>query len=335
MRIHTFHRAAPGLWSCLNAGCRLDRPVDWPFGAIHHRAADICACGAPLFEILSCAACGEAYLNAQETSANRLVQPPQGRSVDDFALDADRDADEIEENDEDAEPAPVILGERKLIGVNAHRGLRWLCVEQTSGQVFDHDEPGTVRLPSYDYLEPHYCPACNTQAAPGGDLIRPIRFAAPFILGSATPILLEGAARAPDADNPDHWIHDVAPPASGRQLLSFTDSRQGTARLSAKLQVASERNFIRTFVYHVIQHALTTASDPAQLAVLDTRIAKLEAVAGDDQELGDMLKDLQDQRSRLANAGLAGISWSQIADQLAERAEVRVWMKGSLVEARL
>lgn len=327
MRVHSFHRAAPGLWSCLNSQCHLQRPTNWPFGAIHHQAADVCRCGAPLFEVLSCAACGEAYLSVQETSADRLVRPLTGRSIDDFALDVDRDTDDADGADEDAEPVVLVRGDRRLIAISDHRGpMRYLWVEEETGRVHDHEEPGLRRLSAYDYVEPHYCPACNTQALPGGDLLRPIRFAAPFILGTATPILLEGAARAPNADDPDRWSHEVAPPFAGRQLLSFTDSRQGTARLSAKLQVASERNFVRAFIYHAVQDALAAGADPALIAQKDQELLALEPHAGTSEVIDGMLSNLRKERQALADAGLAGIPWARMVDLLSERPEVRVWM---------
>lgn len=328
MRVHSFHRAAPGLWSCLNSKCHLPRPANWPFGSIHHQAAEVCRCNAPLFEVLSCAACGEAYLSVQETSSDRLVRPLTGRSVDDFALDADRDTDEAQDGDDDAEPvAPVERGDRRLISVADHRGpMRYLWVEEETGQVHDREAPGLTRLSAYDYVEPHFCPACSTQALPGGDLLRPIKFAAPFILGTATPILLDGAARAPNADDPDRWTREVAPPVGGRQLLSFTDSRQGTARLSAKLQVASERNFVRTFIYHAVQDALATGADPGEIEKKDREIAALQPLAGSNDTIDQMLSDRQKERQALLDAGLAGIPWPRLVDQLAERPEVWAWM---------
>ncbi|HEY3798534.1 MAG TPA: DEAD/DEAH box helicase [Caulobacteraceae bacterium] len=327
LRVHSFHRAAPGLWSCLDPACSQPRPVDWPFGAIHHEIADRCRCGAPLFEIVSCAECGEPYLDAQETSATRLARPPRGPGVDDFALDADRDIGEADGDDDAA--APETAGERKLIALKPHGGaMRWLFAEGHTGQVHDKaDAEGLTRLPAYDHLAPHVCPACQTRAQPGADLIRPIRFGAPFILGTATPVLLEGAARAPEADDPERWTQSAAPPVMGRQLLSFTDSRQGTARLSAKLQIASERNFVRAFVYHAVQDQLATNADPAAIAEIDAAIAALEPGAANSQVFAGLLEQQRKSRAALLALGEGGIAWRTMVERLAGRPEVRVWLK--------
>src|SRR5690606_35237053 len=99
------------------------------------------------------------------------------------------------------------------------------------------------------------CSVCHASRDNGPDLIRPFRFGAPFILQNATPVLLDSATSAASAATAK------SVPIAGRQLLSFTDSRQGTARFSAKLQVGSERNFVRSFVYHAMQDALSQRPD--------------------------------------------------------------------------
>src|SRR5208282_5512015 len=96
---------------------------------------------------------------------------------------------------------------------------------------------------------PKACPNCSPVERAGADLLRPLRFGAPFILGNATPILLEGV-------EPAKTDTGIKLPSGGRRLLSFTDSRQGTARMSAKLQMESERNFVRSFVYHQAQASM-------------------------------------------------------------------------------
>src|SRR5215471_11521019 len=64
------------------------------------------------------------------------------------------------------------------------------------------------------------------------------------MLGAGVPVAL-------GAVSPDGAAEEK--PFSGRRLLSFTDARQGTARLSAKLQADAERAFLRAFVYHAVQ----------------------------------------------------------------------------------
>src|SRR5207249_2040317 len=70
---------------------------------------------------------------------------------------------------------------------------------------------------------------------------------APFLLGGLLPTLLEYAS---DGDQP------ADRPYRGRKLLTFSDTRQGTARMAAKLQQDAERTKVRGLIYH---HALAKA----------------------------------------------------------------------------
>lgn len=331
LRVHSFHRAAPGLWSCLNPACSLPRPTDWAFGAIHHQPGDVCGCGAPLFEVVSCSTCGEAFLDVEETPGQRLVQPKRGGSVDEFAMDADSDAPEAD--DDQVEAVDQAAGDRKLIALKPHAKsvqYHWLCVEAATGAVHDRGGvPGVLKLAAYDRNQPDTCPACATTARQGSDLIRPLRFGAPFILGNATPILLEGAAYPDEATDPAHWIEGAPPPMRGHQLLSFTDSRQGTARLSAKLQTASERNHVRSVVFHAVQDVLNRAADPTETKDLDKKIAALRPAfeSTRDPTIGGMLAGFEADLAKLARKGEAGLPWDEMVDQLAARAEVKVWIR--------
>jgi ATP-dependent helicase YprA (DUF1998 family) len=332
LRVHSFHRAVPGLWSCLDPKCLLARPKDWPFGSIHHEPADVCVCGAPLMEIVACSSCGEAFLDVEETPDGRLVRPLRGVVQDEFATDADGDASSDDVDADEDITAPRASGDRKLVALQPlQNGFRWLCVEPATGIVHDREgAPGVIRLAAYDRISPDWCPSCVATARPGNDLIRPIRFGAPFILGNATPVLLEGAASPREAQNVDTWrAMGAPPPMQGRQLLSFTDSRQGTARLSAKLQIASERAHVRSVIYHAVQAAQGRSGDASATKKLDDEIDALRTAleASPLPALEGMLKDAQARRADLASSGAKGLPWDEVVARLAERSEVKVWIK--------
>ena len=58
----------------------------------------------------------------------------------------------------------------------------------------------------------------------------------------------------------------------GRRLITFTDSRQGTARFSGQLQIDAVRNWARGFIYHDIW-----CSRPA-IGPLEEELAALAAM---------------------------------------------------------
>ncbi len=133
-------------------------------------------------------------------------------------------------------------------------------------------------------------------------LHRPVRVGAPRLLSNAVPRLLEFARPRPPAR--------VHMPAQGRQLITFTDSRQGTARLAARIQHEAERNLVRSVIYHLVQ-----ARDPAadqEANRLREEIAKLEPLASGDAPAAKALAGIiSDKRAMLQDleSGEGGIPW--------------------------
>ena len=324
MRVHTFHRAISGLWTCLDPACAEGAPPkDWPFGPLAPFRTDACRCGAPAFEIVTCKSCGEPFLDAEE-GLDEILRPFSRRTqTDEFSLDAEDDTDSGAD-DETAVTQPV--GYRRLIAwrrFSASTRRFGLAVDPKSGEVLQKSPPtGVLQLDAYDRVTPDECPCCGDMSRDAAEMLRPLRVGAPFILGTATPVLLEDAAHPPEADDPAAWLHGTAPPMGGHQLLSFTDSRQGTARLAAKLQIASERNFVRSVIYHAVQDALTAgyAVDPD--AAREIELFRAALAAGPNAAIAALLAERE---AKVAGAK-PGLPWTQLVEILAARPEIRTWM---------
>ena len=161
----------------------------------------------------------------------------------------------------------------RLFAANPTPAARGFWLDEKDGwPVTDGPADGRLSLLYEEHRGPHVCPHCSPTERQGPELIRPLRFGAPFILGNAAPILLEGV-------EPAKAEAGAKLPSAGRRLLSFTDSRQGTARMASKLQMESERNFVRSFVYHQVQASMRPpvgADD--EIAKLGAEIQQLEAV---------------------------------------------------------
>ena len=80
-------------------------------------------------------------------------------------------------------------------------------------------------------------------------------------------------------------------PSQGRQMISFTDSRQGTARFASRTQIGAERNFVRSFIYHTLWSRVTLG-DPAAVASLREEVEALRVAA----EAQPVLKTMVEQR---------------------------------------
>ena len=325
LRIHAFQRAMPGLWSCLNPACA-GSPPDWPFGRILTERAEHCLdCRAPVLEIISCSLCGEAILEGEERG-NRITGKLTAPPLDEFRDDAERDKAEHLEDDEDNVPDASrldadLIGHQRLFATKPLRSGRPIWLDRDTWTVVDTPSERTVEFLTDRAEAADPCPCCARRNL-GKNPLRPLRFGAPFLLGNTVPILLDGMT--PERER------NVALPAQGRRLLSFTDSRQGTARLSAKLQIESERNFVRSLIYHTVQDLARPAADAgAKLAEADKQIAHLVAAGAEapGSALQGILNDLKARRSALAAGSTDGISWPDMVNRLAERVEVKDWIR--------
>jgi ATP-dependent helicase YprA (DUF1998 family) len=326
IRLHAFERAVPGIWSCINPDCG-QRPSDWPFGRLLPERADECpSCEAPVLEVVSCSECGEVFLDGIEAGP-RLSAPLRNPPGDEFAFDSARendggaeDADDAEGDESQQEKPPAW---ERLFAANPTVAARGFWLDRKAGwRVADGPVDGGLTLRYEEYLGPRMCPHCSPTGREGPDLIRPLRFGAPFILGNAAPILLEGVEPS-NAEAGDKL------PSAGRRLLSFTDSRQGTARMAAKLQIESERNFVRSFVYHQVQASMRPPAGADQEAEkLKTDIQQLETAIETLPALEGMLAEKRRELTRLASGSADGILWPELVDRLARRIEVSEWIKG-------
>lgn len=300
-RAHLFHRAQGGLWACPDPGCP-HRPADlaaegagWPFGAVYLAPRAACACGAPVYEAVSCTECGSVHLQGRLVSGAQLrLDPPEPGEGDDFALDA--------EPDDDA-PAAEDAG----TGWIAPGATGWLAAD---GCWFDNLPPADTRAWPFALIDRPEDRACC--AAAGRSRLMGLRFGPAFLMGNGMAGLLQDLAppaRAPSDDAP------LGLPAGGRRAITFTDSRQGVARLAAKLQQEAERTLTRAYLWHRVQEG--AAADPAEVEKLTKKIAALKAAG-----LPDLAAD--DERALAALSGSTPplVPWAALVDGLARHEDL-------------
>ncbi len=314
LRAHHFVRAIGGLWSCMNVGCVGGKPTDWPFGRINFARQDVCdACGAPMFEIVSCRECGEPWLQAFD-HGDRLRPRAAPGDRDDFVTAQAREADGEDADDEESDaivPAAPADGMPVLIATRPIPGLVAQTIDPVTGML--PEKRGEHQL--WTSSGATACPHCHVSAtATRSSPLLPFRFGAPFLLQNATPTMLEGVSPSSGAGK--------ALPFDGRQLLSFTDSRQGTARFAANIETQAERGFVRGFVYHAVQKTL----GGSQVVDRDKATAQLAALRAAGADLfADQIAALQ--------ASLSGarpsttLAWGDAVAALADEPELRTMAK--------
>ena len=125
----------------------------------------------------------------------------------------------------------------------------------------------------------------------------------PFYISNTIPTLLDACQESESATDK---------PARGRRLITFTDSRQGTARISVKLQQDSERDCIRGLVYNAVVNKIAKIDESDAKAAADELLSlskKMKQYAGDKGIL-----DLLEERK------------SKLESSLDVRSEPIVWM---------
>lgn len=272
LRAHLFHQTLSGLWACADAHCpdKSDSPLDdalWPYGQVFLEPRKHCGCGSPVYEVVTCGDCGSVYLLAG-ASKEYLAHLQAPGAIDEFELEAEPEDDTNETDEEDGEE-PSFGRQSKVLIVNRmlpHVG--GLSVDRPTRKITEPDANTLQLLAHEDDGDGLLCPVCEGHETPRERLFQASRIGAPFLLGGILPTLLE---YAPDGEQPaDH-------PYRGRRLLTFNDSRQGTARIAAKLQQDAERNRVRGLVYHLtLQHGRGHAGQQAD--ALRCEIATLKQI---------------------------------------------------------
>lgn len=319
LRAHLFHQTLSGLWACADPHCpekghsRL-YDVLWPYGHVFLDPRKHCRCGSPVYEVVSCGDCGEVYLLAGE-SGGYLTHLQAPAAIDEFELEAEPE-DGSNEPDEDQDDEPSVGRQRKVLIIN--RALPHVGDLSLDRSLRKITAPGLGMLQLLAYEDDGdglLCPACDGHEKPQKRLFQPGRIGAPFLLGGILPTLLE---YAPDGDQPaDH-------PCRGRRLLTFNDSRQGTARIAAKLQQDAERNRVRGLVYHLaLQHG--GAQSRQETEELHQKIAQLQGAL--EQEVPTAARqcleaELDRYRQQLAvSSQLIPIPFNDLAQHLANQGQ--------------
>ena len=290
LRSHLFHQTMSGLWACCDPDCpekkeaALDAP-GWPFGRIYLVPRKHCRCGSPVYEAVSCDDCGQVYLMAGDHNGT-LVHHLTRRVLDDFELEVESDGGGESGDDGDDDDESDTRHQVLVTNVPFPHTER-VGVERTSRHITLPSGEDVVILNILDSFNGRLdCPACTGAPRRGEALFQYFRLGAPFLIGNILPTLLEFA---PDGDNP------ASHPYRGRRLLSFNDSRQGSARMATKLQLDAERNRVRGLVYHLaLQHCQT--GDPKRIAQLKQQIGVLETLresnSAIDTVIGQMREEL-------------------------------------------
>lgn len=342
LRAHLFHRTHAGLWACINRGCSgrrqtaLDHP-DWAYGYVYTSRRESCShCSGVVLELYLCDECGTDYLAADEISEQgihrltpRVDELRGAEDMQDFITELPEDQLAVDEEGV-LESAPVeVLAKwpRLLTPIPPFSDALPESIDVRRGVLLGEDQEQSERATQLYVLsalprgtEGPRCVRCRTQEKRSGALFRSTRRGGPFFLRSMIPVMLEHTPEVPASE--------ATLPSRGRRLLTFTDSRQGTARFALDAQLDAERNYVRSFVYHQVASTRTSAEQGNREALLAREAAFVSAKADSPLSLlhGDLLR-VREQIAALDVLPEGRMTWDELVASLSNRAEIRDWMR--------
>lgn len=326
LRAHFFQRMTQGLWSCVNPKCSEKQDTalktTWPYGNVYVNQRTRCGCGSMILELSFCQECNEPHLLARDKQGSLIQWDSSGG--DEFSLqhEATEEQDKSEIVDlSNASQWPLILAaatkpESDYISVN---------IDKTDGKFLGAlGERVALHLLDGGNTKPA-CAKCNFSGYNHGFPLRRALLGAPFYVANAVPTILEYC--------PDHEPEKgekIGPqmlPGRGRKLITFTDSRQGAARMAVRMQQEAERSRLRGLVIEVLRQAQSKqpeAEQPKEGVTPEELMAQAQGL----RALGfeDMASDLEE-KARLLQAGaqpltLAILDWQKVAQELAQKSDI-------------
>ncbi len=332
VRGHFFHRTHGGIWACISANCpgRKGTALDdfeWAYGKLFFERRERCdECKSLVLDVVLCSECGKEYVTGKLTvgqSGDHVIASRPLGGLDD---DEDEDFNHLEGDEEDPdeeEPSSNEGSVDRYLGHLATPHVDTIYLDTKTGR---WTKEGTERSQGFGEIAPRggsvTCSECGARRL-AKTLLRPVRAGASLILRSVIPVVLDHTSPLPNGGR--------RLPSDGRRLLTFTDSRQGTARFALSAQIEAERNFTRGFVYHSVVAARTDQEVPPEdIERIRKDIAELEGLACENPENPVLARMLDSQRRDLKAAlapNLGRLGWMDVVKKLAQQTKWVDWMR--------
>lgn len=338
VRTHLFQRTTHGLWACFDEHCsaKVGTPLEkgWPFGCVYTIRRQTCKCGSPVFEVAFCEECNEPHLLARDRHGKLEQWDDIGR--DEFSLEVEST------NDDETDPAGEFVTSRQPLVLCAIQNTGSDYVQQefdkASGK-FDLGAHEKVVLGINDGDAVCSRAGCGYRGRYEASPFRRALYGVPFYATGVVPTVLEYCQDfRGDGGHVEYGPQSL--PGRGRRLITFTDSRQGTARMAVRMQQEAERNRLRGLVVEVLsahQRAEIEAGMSAQLTPDDIRelmaqqklqLATFQRI-GLKREASEAEAKIREYEARLAlgdavpHAPLVFLSWADMVKELSDKTDIK------------
>lgn len=217
LRGHFFTRGIGGVYVCTNPKCteHQGKMASKALGTMSTISDVICKCGYPMLELVACNSCGNMLLEGENNNGKVSLIASQGFEA--FNVE-NEDIDEIDSSNYNNNIYFIRNKDSQRLKDFA------TCSISKDGEINKKGEDWIM----VDGRDGHKCPHC------GNSGMNPMHFrlSSVFTNRILSDIIL---AQTPYKD---------------RKYISFTDSRQGTAKISALINIDTESDWIRNQVYH-------------------------------------------------------------------------------------
>ncbi len=311
LRGHFFTRGIGGVYVCTNSKCdkhKENRP-EKALGTMYTVAGKKCSCGHPLLELIACRSCGNMMIEGERSKGkNGTEKITQKASVGYEAFNMENN--ESEESEQESTNNNSV----RLIKNNVHQNLR----NQDLRPCSISENNNIISGEDFLLTDDSHCPHC------GNENTNPIHFriSSAFTNRILSDIVLDQTQDAQEINTKTLY--------KGRKYISFTDSRQGTAKIAALINIDSESDWIRYQTYHFILNKLKQNQvDASQDELIQARALYVQQL---EVALPFMKKNIQDQINQInlilgtgngESLNHSRSSWNEIIDFIKTKEEFK------------
>ncbi|WP_028872941.1 DEAD/DEAH box helicase [Psychroserpens burtonensis] len=315
VRGHFFTRGIGGVYACSNAKCdkHKEHIPSKVIGTMVTVAGKKCTCDHPLLELISCRSCGtmmlEGELHKEKNNKKSIRKVFQKTSVGYEAFHLENEEERNEENKNNVNDSAV-----RFLKNNLNQQFKDADLEPCSISKDNEIIAGEDLL----MLEDTRCPSC------GNNDKNPIhyRVSSAFTNRILSDIVLDQTQDAKKITKNTLY--------KGKKYISFTDSRQGTAKIAALINIDSESNWIRYQSYHFLLKKLSDNQETSSVEELSKRrayqVAQLEIAPP--FAIEDIQKNIDELNNRINKEGGQSLfksrtTWKEIINFISNKEEFK------------
>ena len=315
VRGHFFTRGIGGVYVCTNPKCEKHKnhKPDKALGTMFTVAGKKCGCGYPLLELVACRSCGNMMLEGDR------VKGKDGRDKVTQKASVGYEAFHMENDNNDQEELEIANKNLvRFIKNDINQTLRNQrlipCSISKNNDVISGND--------FLMTDENQCPHCGNQNE------YPIHFR---ISSAFTNRILSDIVLDQTQDSSNITTKTLY---KGKKYISFTDSRQGTAKIAALINIDSESDWIRYQTYHYLlrklnDNKLEASTDELLKARASLSIQLEDAPPFLKKSYQDQLNKINDAINNGSNNTLANsrASWKEIVDSIKGKEDFKTLFK--------